>query len=122
MITEQDLKAAIAECQGERNPNANTCIKLAAYYTIKEHLFPSAKDQTDRNNERFWPSQDHYSYASAPDQKPYEISLSSGTEFARVIEGRDPEEIMPLMDEAMTLLRSVYPACYNAIMKQLQQP
>ena len=119
MITEQDLQASIAECQGERNPNANTCIKLAAFYTIKEHLFP--KDQNGGNHERFWSSQDHYSYAPAPDQNPYTISLSSGTEFARVIEGRDPEEIMPLMDEAMTLLHSVYPACYNAIMKQLQQ-
>ena len=34
MITLDDLEAAIAECEGERNPNANTCIKLAAYYTI----------------------------------------------------------------------------------------
>ena len=36
MITEQDLLEAIAECQGQRNPNANTCIKLAAYYIILE--------------------------------------------------------------------------------------
>ncbi len=40
MITEHDLQEAIAECQGKRNPDANTCIKLAAFYTIKEHLFP----------------------------------------------------------------------------------
>jgi len=36
-----------------------------------------------------------------------------------VIEGRDPDNIMPLMDEAMTLLKAVYPACYNAIMDKL---
>ena len=40
MITEKDLQDAIAECQGERKPNANTCIKLAAYFTIYDHLFP----------------------------------------------------------------------------------
>ena len=40
MITEQDLLSAIAECQGERNPNANTCIKLAAYYTILDNIRP----------------------------------------------------------------------------------
>ena len=39
MITEKDLQEAIAECQGERNPNANTCIKLAAFYTIRNELF-----------------------------------------------------------------------------------
>ena len=46
MITEKDLLEAIAECQGERNPNANTCIKLAAYYTILDHL--SDKNKTDQ--------------------------------------------------------------------------
>ena len=40
MITEQDLQEAIAECQGERHPNANTCMKLAAFYTIKNELYP----------------------------------------------------------------------------------
>jgi hypothetical protein len=39
MITEKDLKEAIAECEGERNPNANTCIKLAAFYTILDNMY-----------------------------------------------------------------------------------
>ena len=111
MITEQDLLAAIAECQGERKPTAGTCIKLAAYYTIKDHLFPDARKPEPLAS---------YSYAAPPDQKPYEISLNSGTEFARVVEGRSPDEIMPLMDEAMSLLASVYPACYDAIMRKLE--
>ena len=37
MIKEEDLQEAIAECQGVRNPNANTCLKLASYYTILDH-------------------------------------------------------------------------------------
>lgn len=110
MITEQDLKAAIAECIGARNPDANTCIKLAAFYTIQREMYGT--EQQERPPE--------YSYAPPPDQNPYTISLNSGTEFARVIEGREPEEIMPIMDEAMTLLQAVYPACYNAIMKKLE--
>ena len=47
MITEKDLQEAIAECQGERSPNASTCIKLAAFYTIKEHLYPDQVKNTD---------------------------------------------------------------------------
>lgn len=117
MITEQDLQAAIAECQGERNPNANTCIKLAAFYTIQHELFGKNEqlEPVPKRNEL-----PEYSYATPPDQKPYEISLDSDTEFARVIEGRDPEEIMPLMDEAMSLLQVVYPKCYDAIMNKLR--
>lgn len=39
MITENDLNEAIAECKQAQNPNANTCVKLAAYYIIKDHLY-----------------------------------------------------------------------------------
>ena len=61
-----------------------------------------------------------YSYAPAPDLKPYEISLNSGTEFAKLVEGRSPDDIMPVIDEAMSLLKVVYPKCYDAIMAKLQ--
>lgn len=115
MITEQDLQAAIAECIGARNPDANTCIKLAAFYTIQREMFGKAEQQERAEN-----ALSNYAYAPPPDQKPYLISLDSDTEFARVIEGREPEEIMPIMDEAMSLLREVYPACYTAIMKKLE--
>lgn len=116
MITEYEIDAAIAECVGKRDPDANTVRTLAALYTIKEHLYPAEEpDYIARPGKMV----DGYSYAPAPDQKPYTISLNSETDFARVIEGRDPEGIMPIMDEAMTLLQAVYPACYNAIMEKL---
>ena len=38
MIREEDVREAIAEMQGQKNPNANTCIKLAAYYIIQDHI------------------------------------------------------------------------------------
>jgi hypothetical protein len=114
LITLHDLDTAIAKCQGEENPNAQTCIKLAAFYTIQKEMFGKAEQREE-------PPGYSYAPAPAPDQNPYTISLDSETDFARVIEGRDPEEIMPLMDEAMTLLQAVYPACYNAIMKKLSE-
>ena len=118
MITEYEIDAAIAECVGKRDPDANTVRTLAALYTIKEHLYPAEEpERIVSPNKTF----DGYSYAPAPDQNTYTISLNSDTDFARVIEGRDPEEIMPIMDEAMTLLQAVYPACYNAIMKKLSE-
>lgn len=117
MITEQEIEAAIAECVGKRDPDANTVRTLAALYTIKEHLYPAEEPEHIASPGKMV---DGYSYAPAPDQKPYTISLDSDTDFARVIDGRAPEEIMPLMDEAMSLLEKVYPACYNAIMDKLQ--
>ena len=120
MITLPEIDAAIAECIGKRNPDANTVRTLAALYTIKEHLYPAEPVGNSERLERAENALSNYSFAPSPDQKPYAISLDSDTDFARVIEGRAPEEIMPLMDEAMSLLASVYPACYDAIMHKLQ--
>lgn len=38
MITPEDLTQAIAECMGAPNPSANTCMKLAAYFIIRDHI------------------------------------------------------------------------------------
>ena len=48
MITEKDLQEAIAEGQGQRNPNANTCIKLAAFLTIRKEMFGEVQDEHHR--------------------------------------------------------------------------
>ena len=60
MITEKDLMEAIAECQGQRNPNANTCIKLAAYYTILNNLQATAEKSSVVVSKNETPA---YSYA-----------------------------------------------------------
>lgn len=106
MITERDLEQAIAECQGERNPNANTCIKLAAFYTIKNEMFGSPEPREE-------PS---YSFAASPT-----INYESKTEFAEAIRGRDPSEVWPLMDELMTTVQALMPRLYDGVMRRLQE-
>ena len=107
MITKEDLKAAIAECQGKRNPDANTCIKLAAFYTIQREMFGEEKDA----------EQISYSYAPAPDSST--LRIDSETEFARAIDGRDQEEVLPVLDELMSTLQVIQPRLYNAVMDKL---
>ena len=107
MITEQDLQAAIAECQGERNPNANTCIKLAAFYTIKREMFGDAEKIQH-------PSQ---SFAPAPVRNT--VDIDSDSEFARAIDGRDLGDVFPVLDELMETLQIVQPRLYSAVMMKL---
>ena len=107
MITRQDLEQAIAECQGDRYPNANTCIKLAAFLTIQRELFG------EENNAERLPA---YSYAPAPVRNSIEID--SDSEFARAVNGREPEEVFPVIDELMTTLQIVQPRLYNAVMSK----
>ena len=105
MITEKDLQSAIAECMGERSPNANTCIKLAAYYTILNEL---------RNE------QPTYSYAPEPVSLVKEMGdYYSETEFGQAIQGKELSYIMELIDELMTVLQVVNPRLYNGVMSKL---
>lgn len=112
MITEMDLQDAIAECQGQRNPNASTCIKLAAFYTIRRELFG------DGNNTGQLPG---YSYLPAPESTADPmIQNPSDSEFARAIDGRKQEEIWPLMDEMMDTIHAIHPRLYRAVMERLR--
>ena len=104
MIKESELLDAIAECQGERNPNANTCIKLAAYYTILNEI--RGKPGMDQNPEI------GYSYDPP-------VEYESGSEFGREIAGKDLHSVMVVIDEIMETLRVFNPRLYDAAMRKL---
>lgn len=108
MITEKDLQEAIAECQGTRNPNANTCIMLAAFLTIQKELF--GKD----DQEIITPT---YSYAPAPVDK---VTYESDTEFSQVTYNMDINTMMEVIDELMTTLSVVNPRLYAGVIRKLQ--
>lgn len=95
MITRKDLLEAINKCQGQKNPNANTCIKLAAYYTILDH---TPEDELD------------YSYASEP--------LS---EFMKLVNSRNSNEVMRIMDDLMESLEIANPKLYYSTMERLSK-
>ena len=104
MITKKDLETAIAECQGKRNPDAKTCIMLAAFYTIRNEMFGDDK-------------QAEYSYAPATYRNIIEIE--SDSEFARAVNGRDQEEVLPVINELMETLNIIQPRIYDAVMMKL---
>lgn len=106
MITEKDLLEAIAECQGERNPNANTCIKLAAFYTIRDHLFP----QEGENNV------ESYSYAS--ELAEIVIEGWSGTEFSQAVDGQELYGVLEVIDDLMSTLQVLNPRLYDSVLRK----
>lgn len=109
MIREEDLHEAIAECMGKRNPDANTCIKLAAYYTILRELYP----QEEQPTRPVIPAQ---SFASEPEVIEYE----GDSEFARLCRGQSVSFIMPILDELMDTLQAIQPRLYDAVMRRLR--
>lgn len=103
MITIQDLKEAIAECQGVRNPNSSVAIKLAAFYIILDHM----------QEERPMASYD------APPRQESPIEYQSDTEFGRAVQGKDLNDVWPVIDELMETLKAMQPRLYDAVLRRL---
>lgn len=115
MITKHDLLEAIAECQGTRSPNANTAIKLAAFYTILDHLDDGSTNGV-QPVESVGQSLSGYSYAR-PDGV---IDYDAESDFARLIDGKKQSEVWPVMDELMATIKLMNERLYNGVMKRLQ--
>lgn len=93
LITRRDLEEAIAKCQGQKNPNANTCIKLAAYYTILDHT---------------------------PVDEPMYNTGDPPTEFMKAVMNRNSSEVMSVIDDLMEELQDVNPRLYYTVMERLE--
>ena len=117
MITKQDLDEAIAECQGTRYPNANTCVKLAAYYIISDHLTENDENRISRGE-----SMPVYSFASEPPapDKSNVIDYDSKTAFAEAIRGRKIEDVLPIMDELMSVLEAINPRLHAGVLRKIE--
>lgn len=117
MITEQDLQEAIAECQGVRNPNASTCLKLAAFLTIQRELY-GKKDEGIAQVYASVPTA-NYSYDPPPDSDNL-IEYNADTEFAEIIDGMKQGKMLAIMDELMTTLQVVQPRLYASVIRKLK--
>jgi len=108
LITEKDLQDAIAECQGERKPNANTCIKLAAYFTIYDHLFPKEAEKVEQIPQTIFNTVDE------------DIITDYGdSDFYRMIRGKEAADVWAVMNELMDTLQVINPRLYDGVMRQL---
>lgn len=101
MIREQDLKEAIAECEGVRNPNAGTCIKLAAFYSVLDRLYG---EEPLRG----------YSLESKK-EIPY-----TNTPFSQEVERVGIERAFPIIDELMETLFVINRPLYESVMSKIE--
>ena len=97
MITEQALLEAIAECQGERNPDARTCRNLASFYTILDHMT------------ELQPTFNQYSGDDG----------YTGSELSRVIQEKGLANVLPALDELLDAVQVYNPKLYNSFLRKL---
>jgi len=110
VITEHDLQEAIAECEGQRNPSASTCLKLAAFYTIRDKMYPIKQEENIHME-----NEPYYSYARS------ENDIEAKSEFRQVIQGIDAEEFLVIMDELMDTIKTLMPKLYDGVIRRLSQ-
>lgn len=101
MITISDLDTAIAECQGQPNPNANTCIKLASYLIIKKYMLDEQNKKADQTF-----NQTGYFF-------------DSESEFWKKIKSKSISEALELFDEVMTTIQVINPPMYASILRKI---
>lgn len=110
MIRLEELEQAIAECQAERNPNANTCVKLAAYYALKRELYGG--EILDNKG---------YSYdAPKPEPNSY-IDFEGDTDFSRAVYGKNIYNILPIIEDLAETVKVLLPRVYAGFMRDLQK-
>ena len=49
------------------------------------------------------------------------MTYDSGTEFSDLIQGKDIDEVLPLMDELMTTVQVLHPRLYNSVIRKLKE-
>lgn len=117
MIRKQDLEEAIAECQGQRNPSSSTAIKLAAFYTILDHMAEGTRAEPG-----------HHSPVSS--DAMYSLALGSNADtsfryfgdsaFLHAIQGKSIEQVMAVIDELMSAVQVMNRRLYDGVMRKLE--
>lgn len=113
MITEHDLLEAIAECEGERNPTANTCYKLASFYTILDRMRKGNDDMSVKTAKA--ENTINYSFDAGT------VTYTSATDFGQTITGKGEAFAWEVMDELMTTLQEMIPKLYTGVMHRLNE-
>ena len=109
MITRRDLDEQIEYIKGKINQTPEECVRLAAYYTIRDHLDGVEMPQ---------------SYGAAPPAaQTAEVKIGDygDTEFLQMIAGMDAAHVWSVMAEAMETLRVMQPRFYDGILRKLQK-
>lgn len=119
MITEFDLKEAIAEIQGRKNLTSTDCQKLAAYYTILDHLADVTDDEI-RGAAAIKTGSYNMSNAEAPanikviDYQFKDKTLQDG------LHGKSIDYICDFLDDLMQALEYLNPELYRFAIRRLK--
>jgi len=110
LIKQEELEEAIAQCQGVINPNSSTCLKLASYLTIRDHMFGG------KTEERVETPQNSYSFSNGNI-----INMNGRSEFVNIVNGRSVDSVLGIINELMETLHVLNPRLYDSVIMKLEE-
>ena len=113
MITEYDLKEAIAELQGRKSPTSSDCIKLAAYYIILNNL---SNESGGGGYMAIMPS---YSRAEPQKVESYVDYSFTNQALRDGLQGKTIESAYELLDEIMNAVSVTNPELYKFAVRKV---
>mgnify|MGYP007070243327 CR=1 FL=1 len=94
MITDEALQEAIMWCLEDPAPDSKTCLKLAAYLTIRDRLYPDAPSGT---------------------------SGGPQSEFRALADKLQRDRLMDVLDGLMTALEAINPKLYDTTIDKMKK-
>lgn len=119
MITEQDLKEAIAELQGHRHPTSTDCQKLAAYYTILDHLADVTDDEI-RGAAAIKTESYNMSNANVPSSNKVSGYQFKDKTLQDGLHGKSIDYICDFLDDLMQALEFLNPELYRFAIRRIK--
>lgn len=112
MLSENDLVCKIAEYRCKSNLTESDCIKLAAFITIRDCLYP----QDDE-----YPI---YSESSGPNDLPSvksTVDYNGKNEFFAMANGMELDKIWGIVDELLDTIKVINPRLFAGVMRKLEE-
>ena len=94
MLSIEEIERAILEHEARDTTYAN-CERLAWLYIVRDHILQSQ-------------------------HQPAQTAILGDSDFLRVAAGKDPAQVMLVMDELMTVLLATQPQLYQSVLRRLQ--
>ena len=107
MYTDVELIDAINEIKNGKHTIQN-CEKLAAIYTVLDHLYPMPPVNVDRG----------YSYDNAVNTEI--IGLYGDSDFLKLINGKSSKEVWLIVDELIDALHVLNPRLLSNFLDKIQ--
>lgn len=111
MLSENDLICKIAEYRCRDTITESDCVKLAAFLTIRDCLYP----QEEHGDQQ-------YSFSDGNGNKVENtVDYNSDKEFFQIANGMDADKVWKVVDELMETLQVINPRLYAGVIRKLQE-